>query len=323
MKSLIVKNPFLDPIIPKRTHWSHSSRKLFEKCKRKFYWKQILRISPRREAAPLVVSKAIHQGLAKWYGGKRTSMKKVAARITEETQKRIEQNVNFYDQDDYDELQTLLNTLTGMLMGYVEVYSEDRENWVYNKNDQEVWFQVDMGSFDYRGLIDLLPVQKSKQLVVDHKVLSNFGVSFIETLPMDGQLRSYILGATQGLKRSPKKVVYNIIRKCKLRQKSNETTEEFSERIQEDYLNRPGFYFHRETLRFSKDDIAALERDLQEVHAEFAWHVNKSDNPLEPEEWPCCSGHNCTEFFSTCPYLPLCTQGLDRGTGRLYTQYNK
>ncbi len=322
LKPLIIHNPFLDPIIPKRTTWSYSTLKLFRKCKRKFYWTKLLRLSSRREAAPLVISNTAHEGLARWYCAKRTSMKKIITNIVKETQKRIEQNFEFYGQDEYDDLQILLNTLTGMLTAYAKVYAKDREKWSFAKKDTEVWFQVSMGPFDFKGKIDLLPLQKGKQLIVDHKVVSKIGESFVEKLALDSQMRGYILGSTEHLKRPPSKVVYNLIRKCKLRQKSNESVEEFSQRIQEDYLDRPDFYFQRETLRFSKQDVEAFKYDLQKTHAEYAWLINYAFDAEDPREWPCSDGV-CDDFFRTCDYFPLCTQGLDKGTARLYQQYNK
>jgi len=323
MKSLIIKNPFeKDPLIPKRTSWSYSAIKLFRKCKRKFFWKYVFRLSSRQESSPLVISNTMHKGLAEWYSGKRISMKKIATRIVNETQKRIEQNVNFYDQAEYDKLQILLNTITGMLMAYAKFYSKDKEIWSVTKKDTEVWFQTNLGSFDFKGRIDLLPLQRGKQLVLDHKVVSQIGQSFVEKLSMDGQLRGYILGCRKGLNRSPKRVVYNLIRKCKLRQKSNESLKEFSERICLDYVDRPDFYFQRETLIFSNNDVKAFEHDLRKTHAEYSWLIDNASNPLDPKEWT-CNDAACDDYFRTCEFFPLCAGCLDVGTSRLYTQYNK
>jgi len=320
MKKLIVDNPFQDPVIPKRTSWSYSSLKLFRKCKRKFYWQYILRLSPRREPSALVISSAIHEALAKWYSSKRASMKRISANIITTVQKKAEENINFYDQDEYDDLIVTLNTLQGILTAYAELYADDSQLWKLTKKNVETWFSVNLGPFDFKGRIDLLPTVKGKLLVVDHKIVSRIGESYVERLPLDGQLRGYILGVSP--KRKVSKVVYNLIRKCKLRQKSQESLKEFTERIRRDYLNRPDFYFQRETLRFSKSDVEAFEYDLRKTHAEFAWLVNHSIDPLDPRDWP-CNDAMCDEYFRTCEYFPLCTQGLDRGTARLYTQYNK
>ena len=322
MKNPIVKNPFQDPEIPKRTSWSYSSLKLFRKCKRKFYWKHVFRLRPRREPSALVISSAVHEALAKWYSLKRASMHKIVSNIINTVQRRAEQAANFYDQEEYDDLLITLNTLQGILTAYAEVYSQDSKLWQATKKDVEVWFTINLGPFDFKGRIDLLPTCKGKLFIVDHKVVSRIGESFVEKLPMDGQLRGYILGVSQGLKLKPVKVVYNLIRKCKLRQKSQESLEEFTERIKEDYLSRPDFYFQRETLLFSKNDVEAFEHDLRKTHSEYAWLVDNSSDPLDPREWP-CNDDMCNEYFRTCEYFPLCTQCLDAGTSKLYTQYNK
>jgi len=249
-------------------------------------------------------------------------MKKIANRVVSEAKVRIEGVAQFYDQDEYDELQVLLSTVVGMLVAYAHIHEEDRTKWAFTKDDIEVWFQVRFPTFDFKGRIDLMPTQKDKQLLVDHKALARIAGSYLDKLPLDSQLKGNTLGATKGLQRCPKKVVYDIIRKCKLRRKSQESTEEFCERIKEDYLDRVEFYFHRETLRYSKGDIEAFEYDLHNKHNQYVRLVEAAQDPLDPRDWP-LSDHMCDEFFRTCPFQPLCIQGLDRGTGKLYTQYNK
>jgi len=249
-------------------------------------------------------------------------MSKVAARIVKETKARIEGNSRFYNQDDYDNLMILLDTVTGMLMGYASNYASDRKKWKINrKTGVEAWFDINMGPFDYRGKIDLLPIIDGKQRVLDHKIISKLDGAFIEALPMDGQLRSYLLGTRRGLNLNPKQVTYNMIKKCKLRRKSSESLKDFSDRIQLDYMNRPEFYFHRETLTFTKAEIANFVYSLETTNAEYEWLLSRMDDPLDPQEWP-EADHNCGEFFKTCEFFPLCNECLDRGTGQLYSQYN-
>jgi len=248
-------------------------------------------------------------------------MRKVADRIVKETKARLEGNSRFYNQDDYDSLMILLDTVTGMLMGYASHYASDRKRWKIAKEGVEAWFDINMGRFDYRGKIDLLPIINGKQRVMDHKIISKLDGAFIEALPMDGQLRSYLLGTRRGLNLQPKQVTYNMIKKCKLRRKSNESLKEFSDRIQLDYMNRAEFYFHRETLTFTKAEIANFVYSLETTNAEYEWLLSRMDNPLDPQEWP-EADHNCGEFFKTCEFFSLCHEGLDRGTGQLFCQYN-
>lgn len=323
LPALIIKNPFDEPPkIAKRMAWSPSKLKLFRKCKRKCYWKTIMRLSPKSEAKPFVISNLVHAGLAEWYSSKRGSMKKIASRLVGEKLKEIEANARYYDQEEYDDIIALLQTVEGMLIGYSRVYADDRKKWSLAKRDIEAWFSVNMGAFDFKGKIDILPLSGNTQLLGDHKAVKNINESYIERLPLDTQLRGYILGATEDLGRKPKRVLYNLIRKCSLRRKSDETIEEFCERIADDYETRVDFYFRRESLKYSSSDIEAFKFDLRKTHQEYAALVNNSVDPLDPREWV-CSDHICDEFFRTCPYLPLCLQGLDKGTGALYTQYNK
>lgn len=322
--SLIIQNPFEDPIIPTRMAWSISSLKLFRKCKRKHFWKSILRLSPKREAAPFVISGGFHEGVAKWYKSKKP-MRAIASVITKEILERLESYADYYDQEEYDELTAAVTTITGMLVGYAREYSEDRTSYLISKKDVEVWFQANMGDFDFKGKIDLLFYNKAhRQLLMEHKAVKKISGSSVETLPMDSQLRGYILGATKGLGRPPVKVIYNLVRKCQLRRKTDETIKHYCDRIAKDYVNRPDFYFSREPLRYSKEDIVRFEADLRRTHAEYDWFINYIRDPLEPLEWPCDgSDHVCKEFFRTCTFFPLCIQGLDKGTAALYTQYNK
>lgn len=324
LSPLIIKNPFEEPYIPSRIAWSFSALKLFRKCKRKYFWKRVLRLSPKREATPFVISGLVHLGLAEWYKGKRR-MSTIAARITNEAIERIEKYASYYDQDEYDELIAMVTTVIGMLVGYSLEYKKDRGQLKIDKRqDVEVWFQVNMNTFDWKGKIDMLPCTlKGKQLLMEHKAVKKLNISLLmETLPLDTQLIGYIFGAAEGLHRRPVQVVYNLIRKCQLRRKTNESSKDYCDRIAKDYELRPDFYFYRETLRYNKSDLAAFEFDLRKTNQEYNRLLEDSEDPLDPREWP-CSSHICTEFFRACDFLPLCIQGLDQGTARLYTQYNE
>jgi len=283
----------------------------------------VLRLSSKCEATPLVISGLVHLGLAKWYKSK-GKMRPIAIQVTNEAMEKVEGYAAYYDQDDYDDLIATSTTVVGMLIGYSVMYKKDKGHLVIDKRtDVETWFQVNMGGFDWKGKIDLLPcTANGKQLLMEHKAVRNFNESFIEVLPLDTQITGYLFGAAEGLGRPPAQVVYNLIRKCQLRRKSNESSEDYCDRIAKDYKKRPDFYFYREKLRYNKSDLAAFEFDLRKTNQEYNRLLEDSFDPLDPREWP-CSGHICKEFFRKCEFFPLCIQGLDQGTARLYTQYNE
>jgi len=320
---LIRKNSFRPPEIPDRQAWSASSLKLFRKCKRKWYWKYIMRLSPKWTDSNLLIGTATHAALGEWYKKPKASAKQFMRKIKKEhikLQNAIQISADYFDQDELDKAETVIKTFQGMISGYVDIYHNDLKNWIIKPSDVEAHFLVNMGDFDFKGFIDLVPLNRKtkKPLIVEHKTASKIGDSYIDRLPLDTQVRAYIFGAQKGLGLKPTEVVYDVIRKCQLRRKADETQDDFNERIALDYASRPDFYFFRESLKFSNADIDAFVDDLHKTHNEYEFVLNEGD-PLNPASWV-CSDHVCNEFFKTCPFLSLCLKGLDKGTEKLYDQ---
>lgn len=320
LTQLILENPFpLGYTMPERMRWSASSVKLWRRCKRKWFWRYGMRLRPRYREGALMIGDAFHTALAEWYRGARSSMPAICKRHVGAIADEAKVNAEFYDQDEFDKLSANLETLSGMLIGYADSYSEDRKMWTIKRDHIEIEWEVDMGDFDYIGKIDLLKKEKGKWGLVEHKTASKIEQSYIDRLPLDTQCRSYIFGAIRGLDIKPQSILYDVVRKCKLRRKSNETADQFNDRIAEDYVARPDFYFFREDLRFSMSDIDALEYEIRQAHAELQFVIKTHDHPDNPRSWM-PDDAECNAFFRLCPFHKLCTSGLDRGTGHMYLQ---
>jgi hypothetical protein len=317
---LIRSHPFEDPEPIERMLWTSSSVKLFRKCPRKWFWKYFMRLKPQKRAVPLTVGSAFHDALEQWYMTKRASMPKIAAKIVGKLVKQIKTESEYYDQDEHDKLVKEVACVEGMLNGYARSYAADRKRWKLKRSDVEREFKIDMGDFDFAGKIDLLPTIDGKQVILDHKTASKIGASYLDRLPMDTQVRAYIMGALRGLGIDTDKVLYNVVRKTNLRRKSDESMKKFCERIALDYEARPDWYFFREELTFDRDSIAALELEIRQTHACWSWWMkNLCSDAMDPRMW---TPHDttCNEFFKTCPYFRLCTIGLDHGTAHWYKQ---
>jgi len=326
---LIIKNTFpVGPQLPEKIRWSVSKAKVFKKCKRKFFWKYIMHLQSRAKAAPLLFGSYFHEGLAEWYRTKRSSMKKIAARYAITAGEEIRAASEYYDQFEYDKLMTLIDTFEGMLIGYGEVYRHERKIWIIDREGIEAEKTIDMGEFDFIFKTDLITKKmvknRERHHLVEHKTAAQIPDSYIDVLPLDTQVRGYIFGANhpKGLNKTVSEVIYDVVKKCKLRRKSNEPLDVFSQRIADDYMNRPDFYFFREKLKFNKSDIAAFELELRQVHTEYQWLIDTLKDPLDPRYWA-PSDFICNEFFKKCPYSTLCLQGLDRGTACMYEQFIK
>lgn len=322
LKQLIRENPFDTVIIPERMKWTSSALRQFRKCRRKFFWKYMMRVKPRIKAGSLIIGSAFHEALGEWYKGRGSVMEKIAARHAKAAEATAKVGADLYDSDEYDKLTTTIETLVGMLSGYAGIYADDRAGWELKREHVEVEFVVDCGDFDFGGKIDVLTRKKGGKnwFVVEHKTASKIGGSYMERLPLDTQVRAYIFGADRGVGVKPTEVLYDVVRKCSLRRKSNEAHDDYNQRIALDYQARPDFYFYREPLKFAKDDIAAFEYELHQTHKEYQAIVRGDfGDPRDPRSWT-PNDATCNEYFRTCEYFGLCTIGLDRGTAMGFEQ---
>lgn len=321
--------PFPEIEIPKRMVWTSSAVKLFRRCKRKFFWKYMLRLHPRSSDRHLILGSAFHQCLGQWYRGKRVSMRKIIRGFQTHLDGVIADQGEFFDQDDLDKTQSMADTFAGMMLGYAETYERDRNEWNILRPSIEAKFSVDMGDFDYQGKIDLITqIRSSRQnTLVEHKTASKISSSYVDRLPLDTQIRGYIFGATYGLGLRVNEVMYDVVEKCRLRRKSSESLGEFANRVAEAYTSNPDRYFHREQLQFNCGDIDAFEYELRQTHQEYQAIVDRlldgiyyeTFPPLDPRAWT-PNDTECNAFFRTCEYMTLCTSGLDPGTARMYNQ---
>lgn len=319
---------FPEPVIPERMVWTSSSARLFDRCKRKFFWKYIFRIRPRFRDKNLIIGGAAHESLAQWYRGNKSSMGKIASRYASQMEDEVKLNHSYYSQEDLDKLTTTIDTFTGMMMGYEEIYKKDRAHWDIERKSIEAKFKMDLGKFDVAGKIDLVTriKKRNRGKVVEHKTKSKIGESQIDRLQLDTQIRTYVLGCGElyrtGVISVPvTEVLYDIIRKCSLRRKSNETMDEFTTRIHNDYMVRPEFYFFREDLLFNKTDIEAVVWEYKQRHREYEDLIERyrdiKPKLFEARSWR-PNDSECDAFFRTCEYHSLCTTGLDKATAKGY-----
>jgi len=318
LPSLILENPFEDPLLPEKVTWTASALKTFRKCPRKYFWKYIMRLKPRRREESLAIGIVVHEAIGKWYAGRKASMKAISNKTVKTLEDDLLKTQALYDQGDYDKFSAAVATLRGMLRGYAANYNRDRQKWKLDRKKVEAKFKVDMGNFFFAGKIDLLTLEQKTDVLVEHKTASNIGDSYIDRLPLDTQVRAYILGAELEFGIKVGKVVYDVIRKCKLRRKSDESPEDFNDRIALDYESRPGFYFYREPLKFNRASIKNFRFEMQQTNEVYQQIVD-GEEPENPRSW-LPNDALCNEYFKLCPFHSLCLDGLCKGHNALYEQ---
>ncbi len=322
MRLLILDNPFGPPTIPERMVWTSSSIKLFRRCKRKFFWKYLFKLRPRTKSHFLYIGSAFHNLLGEWYKGKRSSMISIMGPFVEELETAYKTVGGYYDSEDLDKFRIAIDSFQGMMLAYEALYNGDRFKWKIQRPSIEAQFKINMGEFDFAGKIDLV----ADNYLVEHKTTSKISETYIDRLPLDTQIRGYIMGGREALGFKFNQVLYDVIGKCKLRRKSNESVKDFTDRVAHAYASEPTKYFYREHLRFDKQDIEALKYEIMQTHKEFLsitenWNENDWgwEKPDDPRSWV-INDQACTDWFRTCEYHKLCTIGLDKGTGFSFEQ---
>ena len=123
------------------------------------------------------------------------------------------------------------------------------------------------------------------------------------SIERDLQVQMYLMAMEHVYGEKPVGVMYNLIRRPQLRQKKTETLPVFLQRITEDLIERPTFYFNR--LRVTIDDAERekfKERLKHELSAVKHW-------TMMPMERDAQNTHECVGVYGACPFLNHCSGG--------------
>lgn len=167
------------------------------------------------------------------------------------------------------------------------------------------------------GKVDIVAIEQvpgsdgvligSNRVLIDHKTTSHdiaYGSEFWQALRFDGQASQYsilLLHADKPVDR----VVYDVIRKPTIRQKKNQSIEDFGQELAEDCTNvRPDFYFAREV-------VPRLDHEILE-YAREAWMskelIDRDSKAFTKDgDLPKRNPKACFLYGSTCKFLDVCS----------------
>jgi len=95
-------------------------------------------------------------------------------------------------------------------------------------------------------------------------------------------------------------IVYDVARKPMIRQKAEESSEAYGERLLGDIMDRPGFYFCRRTLPILLDDVERFRSERNMTIEEIFWRRKTGS-------WP---RHIGTATCRGCEFEGFCLQGV-------------
>lgn len=157
-------------------------------------------------------------------------------------------------------------------------------------------------SFTQYGFVDLLELTINNDIWLwEHKTAGTIDGQYIEKLWCDSQITSYAV-ALRGIGIDIKGVVYDVVKKTKIKQRIKDTPEDYHARLMELYLTDESM-FHRETVILSDSQIADWKADLWQTTQEILacrragiWPRNTS---------------RCYDWHRPCEFVPLCQNGAD------------
>lgn len=148
--------------------------------------------------------------------------------------------------------------------------------------------------------------------LIENKLVGQITPQKVQRLPLDRQVAIYRYGIWRATGRKVETVRYRWTRKPQIRQKQNESLEEYCDRIRSDYEDRPDFYLLEEEPKFATaSDLLRIEAELW-TWAEQVRHAERQR--VYPRNTSSCGD------FGGCPYISLCSgdpdaMSLYRGRG--------
>jgi hypothetical protein len=153
---------------------------------------------------------------------------------------------------------------------------------------------------DYDGIGN--PVFGGYELI-ENKLVGQITPQKVQRLPLDRQVAIYRYGIWRATGRRVETVRYRWIRKPQIRQKQNESLTEYTDRIRQDYEDRPDFYLTEEEPQFATTgDLLRIEAELW-VIAEQVRHAQRQG--VFVRNTAACSD------YGGCQFIPVCVGDPD------------
>lgn len=148
------------------------------------------------------------------------------------------------------------------------------------------------------------------------KTSSRISGAYFQRLDLDSQVSDYLIAASDVFGQPVRKVVYRVVKKTGMKphtkvkrpdglndkgkpqyKYSPETLEEFAERIRQDYLDRPDFYFFEVVVTRTEEQLDRRRFEMWETHQRIL--------SVESGQMTIRNVRSCLDF-GRCDYLDLC-----------------
>lgn len=271
------------------------------------FWKfrYIEKLKPKTPSVKLSVGGAIHAGVEQFYRRGEDPMGAMSAYCDRVRRKADETGLPL---DESYEVE--LRKAAVLMEGYLARYAGDFER--YAVVTVEPTFSIPLpGVLGVRiaGKFDRIVNEKGSGLILltETKTAAQWDPD-VNRLMLDPQVSIYSWALSKILRVQDVTVLYDVIKKPSIRQRQDESQEEFFERLRTDVTGNPDKYFIRDRVTRSRMEIERTEQELQ-VRGREMKRLRK--NPAVYRT----PGDHC---FWKCPYMRVCLEDTPEMREALY-----
>ncbi|MBO5245116.1 MAG: PD-(D/E)XK nuclease family protein [Selenomonadales bacterium] len=224
----------------------------------------------------------------------------------------IDKAVGYFDgvfpdsQEEANELEIQRATVRAMLTGYFNRFGKWGEETI-----RELSFDIPIRnpktravsrSFRLQGKIDAITVIDGKPWLVEYKTASQINKGYFDRVSLDEQITLYMYAYRETFGVKPEGVIYRVLKKPTIRQTKKESLEQFCNRLEQDYVDRPDFYFFEQKYYRSENDLKQFEKELWAFTQQYLYEKRNDIN--------CKNASRCLDF-GQCEYMPICLGEAD------------
>ena len=241
---------------------TNSSKSTFLDCSYKYFLEYIVRLSPQIEADYFTWGSLFHEATELLERDLTIDQVLEAIRTRFEEEEFLTAPSKFIER-----VNDMLTVLPDCLGGYLLKYQKhDTERYEQVGVETKFHMPLPCGA-SFEGKIDKIVREKKTGLykLWERKTPRQTGDSYYEQKRLDSQPKGYLLATQKAIGYDVTSVIYDIAKKPQLRQKKNQTPEQYLEELGQAYLLKRELYFERVPIDFEQSDIDG-----------YLWELNRT-----------------------------------------------
>lgn len=265
---------------------TYSNIGMFLDCPMKYFFRNEMKIVSLDRAKNLTIGSIYHDAIDTYF---KKASRPVDTTVLEEVKRQIAMECaknSSYLEDNEDIV------IQGMLQGFIMRAASSE----YKIMETETLFDIEYDEMFHRcGKIDAFLKNDKGQLFLGEWKSTASIDTYVKAMQTSNQPNNYFWAFE---KKKFVGVIFRIARKSLLRQKKNESVEDFRSRIFDDYLNRPNENYHDETIWFDETKLKRWKHEVSQISELIKLFIKE-------QCWYRNTG-TCWNYNNLCPYYKIC-----------------